>query len=121
MEIVIKDREFIEHSVKARDVFSRNTMFSVYQAIKQDFYDEVVEQWHNVTPEELGYDWKTVEGELKLKRQAIDYAIYASELSLYDFLQEFEGYLVDGWAEYEDFIKEVEEGRVKLISEKDLT
>lgn len=118
MDIVIKNVEFIERNLKASDVFSPETMRRAYSAIRSDFEEGVLCGWSDV---DLGFDWTTDIGRLKLEKQAIEYAIYASELNLYDFIQEFIDYIEDDFDEYKDFVSKVEDGRYRLVEVKDLT
>lgn len=121
MKIEIKDTEFIERSVRAKDVFSGDTIADVYISIRNDFYNDVVEGWSDVAPELLGYDWRTTIGDFRLEKQAIEYAIYASELNLYEFLQEFSDYVDPKYHEYEEFIEELIRGKHDIVVSKDLT
>lgn len=119
MDIIIKDLDFIKRSVKASDVFSGDTMAKAYMAIRNDFYDDIIEGWSGTTIEDIGYDWRTTIGDLRLEKQAIEYAIYASELNLHDFLEEFIDYVEDDYDQYLEFVKNVEEGKYKLIASDD--
>lgn len=54
--------------------------------------------------------------ELEIEKDAIAYAIYASKLSLKDFLSEFEGYIdnIDGYEELNDFIYKVSSKKIVI-------
>lgn len=118
MKIIIKNLEFIERSIKASDVFSKDIMADVYMAIKNDFYDDIIEGWSGTTVEELGYDWRTTLGDLRLEKQAIEYVIYASELNLHEFMQEFIDYIEDDYDQYSEFVENVKAGKYVLSTEE---
>lgn len=121
MEIIINDEKVIQKNVKVKEVFEDVSLGKMCTAIRNDFEDSVREGWVGTSPEELGYDWTSYMGDIQLQKQAIDYAIYASELSLHDFLQEFIDYADVYYHEYERFMEQVRSGNIKIVSSKSLT
>lgn len=112
-EFRVDDLEIVSSIVPAKMVFSHETMKEVTRAIISDFIEGVENNWyHNI---ELTYEQTTI-GSMKLEGDAVDYALYAHELNLKDFLDEFVDYVDEYWEEYEKFEELIKEGNFKLTA-----
>lgn len=104
----------LEKSIPLDAVFSKKSMQDFMRAIQSDFIEGVMDGWSSKYS--VDYDHDTYIGGLKLDRDALDYAIYASELNLYDFMQEFGDYLYtpEHEAEYAKALDQINSAEVTI-------
>lgn len=108
----------IKKLIPAKEVFSKETMDKVMNNIITDEEERLLFLWEDfpVNDEVLSLQEK-----LEMKRDAINYSLYAYNLSFYEFMQEFDNYIQHsdtGDAEYFDFMEKLTEGTIELSIRK---
>lgn len=108
----------IKKLIPAKDVFSKDTIDKIMSDIVIDEEERLTVLWEEYADDK---EDMPLEDKLEMKRDAINYSLYAYNLSFYEFMQEFDNYIQHsdtGDAEYFDFMENLTEGIIELSIRK---